>query len=133
MRILCSKRGDGYLGTIIAILAILPLIAIVLETFAFLSAYTDLTTIARGTAEAAAVSGGATETAEERYRALCAETGRSPEVTYSADWFSEKDRTVQYGHPISVTVVSSDGPFGLTISVTSSSLSRVYWKRENGG
>ncbi len=72
---------------------------------------------------------------EARFAELCAESGFTPTVQFSATYFDYATGKVQLGDVISVTlttemILPGFGGFELPfdVSVTQSGLSRMYWK-----
>ena len=95
----------------------------------------DMTYMARELLEAATVSGRIGPEVEARFAELCAESGFTPTVSFSATYFDPITGKVQLGEVISVTlttemILPGFGGFELPfdVSVMQSGLSRVYWK-----
>ena len=83
----------------------------------------------------ATLNGKVGDEVDERFEELCAETGVRPRLTITATYFNATTKTVQLGDTITVkltyeTSLAGFGDFELPfeVSVSSSGLSRIYWK-----
>jgi len=131
-----SKRGEGYIDTVVSVMIIMMLIVLSINVFSFLTAKQDMDYFAREMVEAAAVNGNTYSTNNYiRYYELCDEVGFYPGYYWTADYISGYYGRVQYGDTIRITVqytryLEGFGIFRIPITMTAtySALSQVYWK-----
>ena len=135
LKTLKNKKAEGYIDVAVAVLVIAFVLILMISIWSMVTLKQDMTYMARELVEAATVSGRIGPEVEARFAELCAESGFTPTVSFSAMYFDPITGKVQLGEVISVTlttemILPGFGGFELPfdISVTQSGLSRVYWK-----
>ena len=135
LKTLKNKKAEGYIDVAVAVLVIAFVLILIISIWSMITLKQDMTYMARALVEAATVSGRIGPEAEARFAELCAESGFTPTVSFSATYFDPITGKVQLGEVISVTlttemILPGFGGFELPfdVSVTQSGLSRVYWK-----
>ena len=131
-----NNRGEGYIDTVVGVVASMMIIVIALNIFSFLTIKQDLDYYAKEMIEVCASTGKTGIEATERATELDDEVGFSPTVSYTGtEYFNTSNKTVQYGELIVVTVtyhttVKGLGVFEIPVTLTAkhSGLSRRYWK-----
>lgn len=135
-KILINKRGEGYIDTVVCVLAAMMVIVLALNVFSFLTMKQDLDYFAKEMIDVATTYGRTNEQATDRYNELCDEMGFTPTVNYSGtDYYNSRNGTVQLGETITVTItyktyMQGFGAFKIPITLTAkhSGLSQKYWK-----
>lgn len=135
--LLKSKRGDGYIDVVVAVLVSMMLIVLSLNVFSFFTLKQDMDYYAKEMVAVACAEGG-TESieVENRYYELYDELGFYPSCTWSGeDYSTPTGRRVQLGEPIKLTMKYTTYVRGIgiikipvTLTVTHSGLSEKYWK-----
>lgn len=135
LKTLKNKKAEGYIDVAVAVLVIAFVLILMISIWSMITLKQDMTYMARELVEAATVSGRIGPEVEARFAELCAESGFTPTVSFSATYFDPITGKVQLGEVISVTlttemILPGFGGFELPfdVSVTQSGLSRVYWK-----
>ena len=135
IRILKSKRGEGYIDVIVSVLVSMMLLVLTLNVFTFLTIKQDMDYFAKEMIVSATTYGKTTGEVTTRYSELIAETGLPPTITWQAIYFNASAKTVQYGDTITVTLtyqtyVKGFGVFKIPITLIAkhSGLSAKYWK-----
>jgi len=135
LKTLKNKKAEGYIDVAVAVLVIAFVLILIISIWSMITLKQDMTYMARELVEAATVSGRIGSEVEVRFAELCAESGFTPTVAFSATYFDPITGKVQLGEVISVTlttemILPGFGGFELPfdVSVTQSGLSRVYWK-----
>lgn len=136
MKLLKNKKGEGYIDTVVGVLAAMMVIVLALNVFNFLTIKQDLDYFAKEMIDTATTYGRTSEEATARYNELCDEIGIAPTVSYSGtDYFNSKTKKVQLGDTIIVTVTYKTNMQGLgvlsipmTLTAKHSGLSQKYWK-----
>lgn len=135
LKTLKNKKAEGYIDVAVAVLVIAFVLILIISIWSMITLKQDMTYMARELVEAATVSGRIGPEIEARFAELCAESGFTPTVSFSATYFDPITGKVQLGEVISVTlttemILPGFGGFELPfdVSVTQSGLSRVYWK-----
>lgn len=135
LKTLKNKKAEGYIDVAVAVLVIAFVLILMISIWSMVTLKQDMTYMARELVEAATVSGRIGPEVEARFAELCAESGFTPTVSFSATYFDPITGKVQLGEVISVTlttemILPGFGGFELPfdVSVTQSGLSRVYWK-----
>ena len=131
-----NRKGEGYIDTVVSVVASMMVIVIAMNIFSFLTIKQDLDYYAKEMIEVCASTGRTGEEANQRAAELDNEVGLSPIVSYAGtEYFNSSNKTVQYGELIVVTVtcqttVRGLGVFEIPVTLTAkhSGLSRKYWK-----
>ena len=134
--LLKSRRGDGYIDVVVAVLVSMMLLVLSLNIFSFFTLHQDLDYYAKEMITAACADGRTNGEANARAAELKEELGITPAYVWSAQYMSPtSSRRVQLGDSMSITVryttyVRGVGIFKIpvTLSVTHSGLSEKYWK-----
>ena len=134
-QVLRSKRGDGYIDVVVAVLVGMMLIVLSLNVFSFLTTKQNMDYYAKELINCATANGKTAGDVNTRSAEIAEEVGFIPEVTWTADYFNASQKTVQLGDTIKVTLVyrtymEGFGVFRIPITLTAvhSGLSQKYWK-----
>jgi len=131
-----TKRGEMYIDVAVMVLVSMMMIVLALNTFSFFAVKQDLDFYAKEIIKASTVAGKTAGTEiDSRRSELNDETGLNPEVSFSAVYFNDSQRTVQFGDTITVTLTYRTsfhgfGVFSIPVTLTArhSGLSQRYWK-----
>ncbi len=134
-KVLCNKRGEGYIDIAVAVLVIVFLLIFSVSIFSKIAVKQDIDYMCRELVETATTTGRIGPEFDARYEELCDEIGFRPTLSYSATYFSASAKKVQLGDVITVKLTYHTSLFGFggtvfpfDVSVMESGLSRVYWK-----
>lgn len=127
-----DRQGASQLvSTVVCTIVLLAILVVALEGMAFANKYIQLDHFAGELSQAAAQLGrcSGNELNEKREQLVDA-TGLNPEVSYSAVYFNNTEKTVQYGDSIKVTVRLDTKIFGQDVTLTRAKnvQSEQYWK-----
>lgn len=135
IKALKNRKAEGYIDVAIAVLVIVFLLVLALSVFKLVTLKQDMKYMCEELVKTATLNGKVGEEVDERFEELCAETGVRPRLTITATYFNASTKTVQLGDTITVkltyeTSLVGFGDFELPfeVSVSSSGLSRIYWK-----
>ncbi len=130
MRILKSKRGEGYIDVAVLVLCAMLVIALAVRVFPVYIAKQQVDTFAAELIREAEIAGcvGAETSVQEQL--LRERTGLEPTVTWS------KTGNIQLNQEVTVTVTyqtniglfAGFGSFPITLRADASGKSEVYWK-----
>lgn len=128
-----SKKGEGYIGTVIVVLSAMLVISFAIKLYPVFVAKNELKTFADEIMRVAEVSG---QVGNEVYREIDVmrnQTKLDPSIEWSSNYFS--GTRVQLGERIQVTCTESVdigfftfGSIPITITSKASGRSEVYWK-----
>ena len=134
-KLLSNKRGDGYIEIAVAVLVIAFLLLLVISAWSLITLKQDMRYMCFELIDTATKTGKVGSEVYSRFSELCAESGITPEIEFTAAYFDSTSGKVQLGDVISCKlthnlVLKGFGGFTLPISVTveQSGLSRIYWK-----
>ena len=133
---LSGKGAEGYIDTVVLIMAAMMVIVFALNVFSFLTLKQDMDYFAKEIIDTATIYGRTGPEVEERYQELCAELGFRPTMTFSGtEYYNASSKTVQLGDTIFLTLqyqtfMKGFGAFQIpiTLQATHSGLSQRYWK-----
>ena len=135
MKQLKKKNAEGYIDVAVTVLVVSFLLILMVSVFGAVSQKQDLKYMCSELVEMATTTGKIGDEVQERYEALCEETGMNPTVSFSTVYFDGDSGKVQLGEVISCTLtVESSLPgfggelFAFTMTATESGLSKIYWK-----
>ena len=135
MKQLTNKRAEGYIDVAVTVLVVSFLLILMVSVFGAVSQKQDLKYMCSELVEMATTTGKIGDEVQERYEALCEETGINPTVSFSTVYFDEDSGKVQFGEVISCTLTVESGLpgfggefFAFTMTDTESGLSQIYWK-----
>lgn len=137
LSILKSRRGDGYIDVVVAVLVCMMLIVLLLNVISFYKIKQDLDFYAKEMI-AVACAEGTTMNAEvdNRSEELIRQLGIDPDYKWKAEYLNPTNRFhVQLDNPIAITLIYRTYIQGagiikipVTLHVTHSGLSEKYWK-----
>lgn len=135
-KLLCNKKGDGYIDTVVAVLITMMIIVFALNVFSFFTIKQDIDYFAKEMLYAATTSGRTADEVSARYIDLCDELGFSPSYSFTGtDYYNTSTEKVQLGDTVIVTITYETYVKGLglfkvpiTIKACHSGLSQKYWK-----
>ena len=136
MKILQSNRAEGYIDTVVCVMAAMRVIVLALNVFRFLTLKQDLDYFAKELIDTATIHGRTSNEAPERYDELCAELRIRPTVSFTGtQYYNSATGKVQLGDTICVqvtyrTYLQGFGAFRIPITLIArhTGLSQKYWK-----
>lgn len=136
IKLLKSKRGEGYIDTIVVVLTSMMIIIIAINVFSLVTLKQSLDYFSRELLNTASTYGRISTEVNDRYNELKTQTGLSPTVTWSAQYYDITDKKVQLSDKITVTLTLQTNFQGtgemtiipLTLTSNGSTLSERYWK-----
>ncbi len=128
-KLLCSKRGEGYIDVCIIVLVVIMILALFTAAAPVMTAKMQLDNFADELVREAEISGriGAETTA--RARVLSEKTGLSPKIEWSRN--GKIPLNQEFTVTLTVTLDIGFGGFGsfpVTLTSKASGKSEVYWK-----
>jgi hypothetical protein len=135
-RIYKSKRGEGYIDVAVMVLVSVMTLVIAINVFALIIQKQNLDYFAKELLNTAATYGRISTEVNSRYNELKAQTGLSPEVTWTATYYDSTDKKVQLADTIKVKLTFTTSfqgtgeflPIPITLTAGGSTLSERYWK-----
>lgn len=135
-RLIKNTRAEGYIDTVVCVMAAMMVIVLALNVFSFLTLKQDLDYFAKEVIDTATTYGRTNEETTDRYFELIDELGIAPNMTFSeSDYYNLTTGKVQLGDTIKVkltyqTYIKGFGVFRIpiTLTATHSGLSQKYWK-----
>ena len=134
--LLSNKRAEGYIDTVVLVVAAMMVIVLALNVFSFLTLKQDMEYFAKELIDTATIYGRTGAEVTQRYQELCTELGFRPMMNFSGtEYFNASAKTVQLGDSIKITIqyqthVKGLGVFQIpvTLHTSHSGLSQKYWK-----
>lgn len=133
-RLLKCKRGEGYIDTVVIVIASMLVIAFVVKVFPVFIAKNQLNNYANEIIRTAEISGRVGAEVNAKAEELKEQTGINPMISWKSNYISGTNK-VQLNDEISVTVSStvdigffSFGSFPIELNVKATGRSEVYWK-----
>lgn len=135
-KLIKSKRGEGYIDVVVAVLVSMMLIVLTLNVFNFFMIKQDMDYFGKEMLEVACAEGRTSGDVNYRYYELADETGIYPAYSFSgSEFISNSYYKVQLGDRMKITLtyrthVKGFGIFKIpvTLTVVHSGLSEHYWK-----
>lgn len=135
-KLLTSNRAEGYIDTVVMIVAAMMVIVLALNVFSFLMLKQEMDYFAKEIIDTATIYGRTSTEVTKRYQELCAELEFRPTMNFTGtEYYNASSRTVQLGDTIKVTIrmqsyVQGLGVFRIpvTLYASYSGLSQKYWK-----
>jgi len=135
-KLIKSKRGDGYIDVVVAVLVSMMLLVMALNIFSFFTLKQDMDYFGKEMIEVATANGNTMGDVNYRYYELVDETGIYPSYSfYGSEYYNGSYNKVQLGDTIKITMryttyVKGFGIFQIpvTLTVVHSGLSEHYWK-----
>lgn len=136
MKELLNYRAEGYIDTVVCVIAAMMVIVMALNVFSFLTMKQDIDYFAKEMIDTATIYGRTSGEVHQRYQELCTELGFRPTVSFSGtEYYNSATGTVQLGDTIMVrityrTYVRGLGVFRVPVTLYArhSGLSQKYWK-----
>jgi len=132
--ILKSKRGEGYIDTVVIVIAAMLVIALAVKVFPVFVVKHQLNTFANEICRVAEISGRTGSEVNVAINDLKESTGLDPSISWSAKYILGTNR-VQLGNEIIVTLTQevdigffTFGSFPITLKSKATGKSEVYWK-----
>lgn len=131
-----TSCAEGYIDTVVCVMAAMMVIVLALNVFSFLTLKQDMDHFAKELIDTATTYGRTNEEVDARYHELCEELGFSPSASYSGtNYYNTTTEKVQLGETIIVTLTYETymkglGVFKIPVTLTAkfSGLSQKYWK-----
>jgi len=134
-KIIQSKRGDGYIDVVVAVLVSMMLLILALNIFSFFTLKQDMDYYAKEVLEVACVEGRTSGKINNRYFDISDEMGFYPSYSWQTTYYNTTYQRVQLGDQIKITMtyrtyLNGFGIFKIpvTLTVTQSGISEKYWK-----
>lgn len=134
MRLLKEKKGEGYVDTVVIVLAAMLVIAFAVKLFPVFVAKNQLNTYATEIMRTAEVTGRVGTEVSVKAESLNEQTGISPKITWQTDYISGTNK-VQLNDEMTVNVSRtvdigffSFGSFPIELNSKATGRSEVYWK-----
>lgn len=136
IKIIKSKKAEGYIDTVVCVMAAMMVIVLALNVFSFLTLKQDMDHFAKELIDTATTYGRTKTEVTDRYKELTEEIGINPTYSFNGtDYYNSSAGKVQLGDTITVTIsyktyVKGLGAFKIpiTLTVKHSGLSQKYWK-----
>jgi predicted Holliday junction resolvase-like endonuclease len=129
LNVLKSKRGEGYMDVIVAVLVILLLIALAIKVLPVFIAKNQLDTFAAELIREAEIAGQVGSETATKEAALKTQTNLNPTISWS------RTGKIQLNEEVTVTLSSQHdigfftfGSFPITLTSKATGKSEVYWK-----
>lgn len=133
-KLLKCKRGEGYIDTVVIVIATMLVIAFAVKVFPVFIAKNQLNNYANEIIRAAEISGKVDTEINVKAEELKKQTGINPIISWKANYISGTNK-VQISDEITVTVSStvdigffSFGSFPIELNARATGRSEVYWK-----
>ncbi|MDT8716047.1 DUF4320 family protein [Clostridium sp. 19966] len=134
MRLLKEKKGEGYVDTVVIVLAAMLVIAFAVKLFPIFVAKNQLNTYATEIMRTAEITGRVGTEVSVKAESLNEQTGINPKITWQADYISGTNK-VQLNDEMTVNVSRtvdigffSFGSFPIELNSKATGRSEVYWK-----
>ena len=136
MKILKNNRAEGYIDSVVCVIAAMMVIVLALNAFSFLTLKQNMDYFAKEMIETATMYGRTAPEAISRYNELANELGFRPSITFAeSEFYNSATGTVQLGDTMKLTLtyttyVKGFGVFKIPVTLKSihSGLSQKYWK-----
>lgn len=128
-KILCSKRGEGYIDVCIIVLVVIMILALFTAAAPVMTAKMQLDNFADELVREAEISGRIGAETTSRARVLSEKTGLSPKIEWSRS--GKIPLNQEFTVTLTVTLDIGFGGFGsfpVTLTSKASGKSEVYWK-----
>ena len=134
IKLLKDKNGEGYIDTVVIVIAAMLVIALVVKVFPVFIAKNQLNTYASEVVRTAEISGRIGSETSSKTKELNDQAGITPIITWQANYISGTNK-VQLNDQMTVTVVKtvdigffSFGSFPIELESKATGRSEVYWK-----
>ena len=135
-KMLKNTRAEGYIDTVVGVVAAMMVIVLALNVFSFLAIKQDMDYFAKEIIETATVHGRTTGETTVRYKELVKELGFGPSMAFAGtEFYNSSTGAVQLGDTIMVSItyrayVKGLGVFKIPVMLVAkhSGLSQKYWK-----
>lgn len=135
LKILKSKRGEGYIDVIVIIISTMLVIALAVKVFPVFIVKHQLDTYAAELCRTAEIAGEIGTETTKRAEELKSETGITPVVTWSPSYIPGTNRVqlnqkidVTLKYEVSIGILGSMGSFPIELTARATGRSEVYWK-----
>ena len=130
LKLLRSRRGEGYIDTAVLVLCVMMVIAVAVSVLPVFVTKNQLDTYASELCREAEIAGRVGSETTLRTRVLTEETGLAPDISWS------KTGRLQLNEEFTVTVTTKAdiglfggfGSFPITLKAQAGGKSEVYWK-----
>lgn len=130
LKLLCSKRGEGYIDVVVLVLCAMLVIAIAVRVFSVYIAKNQLDTFASELCREGEIAGRVDSETSLRAQELKDKTGLNPVITWSKTGKIQLDEefTVTVSMQANIGLFGGFGSFPITLKAQATGKSEVYWK-----
>lgn len=130
LKILCSKRGEGYIDVAVLVLCAMMVLALVVKVFPVYIAKNQLDTFANELCREAEISGHVGSETSERAQILKEKTGLDPTISWSKTGRIQlnEEFTVTVSMQCNIGLFGGFSSFPIILTARASGKSEVYWK-----
>jgi hypothetical protein len=135
LRLLRSKKGEGYVDVIIIVMSAMLVIALVVSVFPVFIAKQSLDTFADKLLRTAEIAGQIGNETDTRITQLAEQTGIIPSISWSGSYISGTKKiqlngniNVTLTHTVDIGLFGNIGSFPVTLVSKATGRSEVYWK-----
>ena len=130
LKLLCSKRGEGYIDVAVLVLCAMLVIALAVKVFPVYIAKNQLDTFVSELCREAEIAGRVDSETTLRAQELKDKTGLNPVITWSKTGKIQLDEefTVTVSMQANIGLFGGFGSFPITLKAQAAGKSEVYWK-----
>jgi hypothetical protein len=130
LKLLCSKRGEGYIDVAVLVLCAMLVIALAVKVFPVYIAKNQMDTFASELCREAEIAGRVGSETTLRAQELKDKTGLNPVITWSKTGEIQLDEefTVTVSMQENIGLFGGFGSFPITLKAEATGKSEVYWK-----
>ncbi|WP_368488025.1 DUF4320 family protein [Clostridium sp. BJN0013] len=130
LKLLRSRRGEGYIDTAVLVLCVMMVIAVAVSVLPVFVTKNQLDTYASELCREAEIAGRVGSETTLRAQVLTEETGLAPDISWSKTGRLQlnEEFTVTVSTKADIGVFGGFGSFPVTLKAQASGKSEVYWK-----
>lgn len=130
LKILKTKRGEGYIDVVVLVLCAMLVIALAIRVFPVYIAKNQLDTFATELCREAEIAGRIGSETTQRAQVLKEKTGLNPTIAWSKTGEIQLDEefTVTVSMQANIGLFGGFGSFPITLKAQATGKSEVYWK-----
>lgn len=135
LKLLKSKRGEGYIDTVIIVVSAMLVIALAVKIFPVFIAKHQLDTYAAELCRTAEIAGRIGIETDTRTQELTQQTGISPNIEWTVNYISDSHNVqlndsflLELSYSMNIGLFGSFGSFPVKMTSKAVGRSEVYWK-----